>query len=104
MDLSVIDTGTMSGRIVGCLSWAKSVSEAPRVESCVLVSRSSERHTPPETTKVRPMLPDSQSPVQIDQPSSLLASHSIVGLFLGRPGKTSMLPPSETMLTSRGGE
>lgn len=46
MDVSMIDTGTMPGRIVGWLSWAKSISEAPRVESCVLVSRSSERHTP----------------------------------------------------------
>lgn len=62
MDVSMIDTGTMPG-IVGCLSWAKSVSEAPRVESCVLVSRSSERHTPPETTKVRTRLHDSQFPV-----------------------------------------
>lgn len=40
VDVSKIDTGTMSGSIVGCLSWAESASEAPRSESRVLVSRS----------------------------------------------------------------
>lgn len=100
----MIDTGTMLGMIVGWLSWAKSVSEAPRVESCVLVSRSSERHTPPETTKVRTRLHDNQSPMWIHQHSMLLTSHNVVGLFLRRTGKTSVLPPSETMLMSRGGQ